>query len=1122
MINQIIEKIHNSEIFVNFNEIINNLSIGTTAYLLQTSGAFSTFIINYIINYTGNPIVVVTPDKDTTEKLYDDYINLIGRDGVYLFGERPAYEVELLEVSSPISQIETLKAIFKNEANVIFASAYSFAEKLPQIKGIEKKIIEVKQNTYYNFQNLIEQLEKFDFQRKSFVESCGDFSVRGGIIDVFPFVGTNPIRIEFFGNQIESIREFDPLSQRSIKELNTASIVPDILKFNDSNSNLSLIDYLNDKTMIMLIQADIVETEIKRYNEENLRNVFDWKHLENKLSKFKILKNQTLQTIDVKNKISINFHSTPQPSFNKSIKIFLQKTEELLTNGYSIYIACASEKEAERFEELVNEILLTDDDNLFSNLHIDNLRNYLQIFVQPIHSGFIFHPDKLAVFTEHEIFGRNLQRSITKQKHFKGISFKDLTQLKKGDYVTHIDYGIGIFDGLQKIKIGDTEQEVVRIKYQDNDILYLNLNYVNKIQKYSSREGHIPKLSKLGTKDWENLKLRAKKKIKDIARDLIKLYARRKSEEGFAFSPDTPWQAEMEASFIYEDTPDQARATSEVKNDMENSSPMDRLICGDVGFGKTEVAVRAAFKAVMNNKQVAVLVPTTILAQQHFNTFRDRLEKYSVQIEVLSRFKSKKEQKKIVENLTNGKIDIIIGTHRLLSKDVIFKDLGLLIIDEEHRFGVSAKEKIRLLRTNVDTLTLTATPIPRTLHFSLMGARDLSLIATPPRNRLPIITEIIPAVNGRKFHWEIIREAVLKELHRGGQIYFVHDKIQNINEIANLISQHIPEARVCVAHGQMPATQLEKIMLDFLEKKYDVLVSTKIIESGLDIPNVNTIIINRADKFGMAELYQLRGRVGRSNIQAYAYLLTPPLNTLPKNAIRRLQAIEEFTELGSGFNLAMRDLEIRGAGNLLGAEQSGFILEMGFETYEQILEQAIRELKNEEFKEMLIVEAPVQYETETQIDIDIDAYIPDIYIERDSERLEIYRRLYKLKNVAEIQDISLELKDRFGEYPQEVENLLKVVELKIIASELKIERIKIVDANVNLYFPDRNNESFYGNVYEIGKPLQNILKFIKENQKLKPKLVKKENQLALEFNLEAESKNNNKIEKLIELIRNNF
>ena len=645
----------------------------------------------------------------------------------------------------------------------------------------------------------------------------------------------------------------------------------------------------------------------------------------------------------------------------------------------------------------------------------------------------------------------------------------------------HQDYGIGRFAGLQKIKVRSVETEVMKLVYEENDVLYVHLNFIDRVQKYSSQEGHTPKLSKLGGSDWDRLKSRARKKIKDIARDLIKLYARRKHEQGFTFASDTHWQKEMEASFLYEDTPDQAKSTLDVKQDMEQPSPMDRLICGDVGFGKTEIAVRAAFKAVMNGKQVAVLVPTTILAHQHFHTFLDRIGRYSVRTESLTRFRSKNEQKEVLEALKEGKLDILIGTHRLLSKDVVFKDLGLLIIDEEQRFGVASKEKLRQLRASVDTLTLTATPIPRTLQFSLMGARDLSLINTPPRNRIPIQTEIA------QFDLPLIHEAIMKELHRGGQVYFVHDRVQNIDLIRAMLEEHVPKARFHVAHGQMKGHELEKAMMDFLEKKYDVLLCTKIIESGIDIPSVNTIIINRADRFGLAELYQLRGRVGRSNIQAYAYLLTPPLSILPRVTLRRLQAIQEFTELGSGFNLAMRDLEIRGAGNLLGGEQSGFILEMGFEMYQRVVEEAVAELKEDEFKELAgeNIDNGKKVKVETIIETDIEALIPDIYIEHDAERLDIYRRLYRYESLEDITMMRAELKDRFGEYPEEVEHLLQQIELKVIAAKTGFIKVELSDDVLTLHFPPPEEKAFYeGDT----APFQKIMERLHELKPFHPNL----------------------------------
>ncbi len=632
-----------------------------------------------------------------------------------------------------------------------------------------------------------------------------------------------------------------------------------------------------------------------------------------------------------------------------------------------------------------------------------------------------------------------------------------MQSLKRGDYVVHIDHGIGRFDGLYKLKVANTQQEVIRVVYADKDILYVNLNTIHRIQKYSSKEGHIPAINRLGSGDWEKVKARTKRRVKDIARELILLYAKRKASRGFAFSTDTHWQKELEASFIYDDTPDQAEATRAVKTDMELPIPMDRLVCGDVGFGKTEVAVRAAFKAVMDGKQTAVLVPTTILAEQHFQTFRDRLGRYSVKIDVLSRFRTPTEQRKIVERLKTGRTDIVIGTHRLISKDVGFKNLGLLVVDEEHRFGVTAKERIRNMRANVDTLTLTATPIPRTLHFSLMGARDLSIINTAPKNRLPIITEIAP------YSKKVIQEAIIPELERDGQVYVVHDRVADIEDVANKIRELVPQARVRVAHGQMRPHELEKTMIDFLEQKFNVLISTKIIESGIDIPNVNTIIVTRADRFGLAELYQLRGRVGRSNVQAYAYFLTPPMLTMSRQALRRLQAIEEFTELGSGFNLSMRDLEIRGAGNMLGAEQSGFIEEVGFDMYQKLVDDAVKELKEEEFRDLFPEEQrkksmPKDLAT---VNVGVDAYLPDTYVSFDAERLELYRRLYALSNEKEIDEIYNELQDRFGKLPPEAAALLNVIRLRIRATNLGFVKVDAGLKRIMYEFPNVKMKEYY-------------------------------------------------------------
>ena len=907
MLDQVKNEIFQSEKFNSFTAEVEKLKSGETLNVQGISGSMLAFLAVKIFDYQQRQIVLIVPEEDRAEKLRDDCAVIAGEQNVRLFGARPTHQAQILDMSSSIAQTETLKALSTGKQFLIVASAKAIVEKIPPQEKFNKTIIEVEVNKEYNFQIFTAQLEQIGFERKNFVESYGDFAVRGGIIDVFPYIGENPIRFEFWGNTMESIREFDVLSQRSIQELKTASIVPSLTSdITEETHTASLFDYLNKDTVVILDEPEIIKRDIDELLKEGATNLFTYEEIFEQIGMFQQIYNSTFSVNQSKNgdhqsQIILDFNSLSQPSFNGSINLLLDHLAKLENEGYKIFLASDTKEEMERLKELIDEVLTNpekgENQKIGSweteELNISDFKNHIQpIFItETIHSGFVYPEVKLAIFTEHEIFGRLRRRGTTKRRRFKGFSQKELHQLKRGDYVVHVDHGIGEFAGLTKIKVGGAEQEVMKVLFLEKDTLYVNLNFINRVQKYSSQEGHVPKLTKLGVPDWERMKAKAKNRIKDIARDLIALYAKRKKEQGTAFSPDSHWQKELEASFMYEDTADQATATLDVKHDMESSSPMDRLICGDVGFGKTEVAVRAAFKAVMDGKQVAILVPTTILALQHYNTFLDRLNRYTTRVENLTRFKSKKDQNRIIEEMKKGSIDIVIGTHRLLSKDIGFKDLGLLIIDEEHRFGVSAKEKLRQLKASVDTLALTATPIPRSLHFSLIGARDLSLINTPPRNRIPIITEIIPASDGRRTQWQIIREAILKELHRGGQIYFVHDRVQNIDLIAEQVKSHVPEARVHVAHGQMTGHQLEKTMLEFHEKKYDILVATKIIESGLDIPNVNTIIINRADRFGLAELYQLRGRVGRSNIQAYAFLLVPPLSVLPKHTLRRLSAI---------------------------------------------------------------------------------------------------------------------------------------------------------------------------------------------------------------------------------------
>lgn len=1055
----------------------------TTAINLHgLAGSLWSFAIAALFQSTNDQLLVVLDDEERVEKVRDDCAMLLGEANVKCCIVEPCRAAQVLDMSSSLSQIETLKALSANKPGMYITHASALTFGFPDRSEFISSVIDLSVSTEYDFQKLLQRLHDFGFERKQIVETYGDYAVRGGILDLFPFIGEHPLRLEFWGDTIESLREFDVASQRSIRELQAVSIVPDVLKKYSSESTVkkvSLLSYAASSAVLFLEDPELLEKTLTELVAEDMQTDFSFEQIQEQFTAFPRYIHRVLTQKD-----AITFQAQSPPSSNGSIKILREQLAHYFQKGCDVVITSDKQEELERIRELIEEE------------PEENSSTPLNIFysTEAIHSGFVFDAANIALFTEHEIFGRIKARGERKRKRFKGISQKELSTLRRGDYVTHIDYGIGKFLRLEKITVGGIEQEVARLEYAEKGNLFVNLNYITRIQKYSSSEGHEPKLSKLGSPEWERLKARTKKRIKDIARDLIALYAKRKHEPAFAFSPDTHWQKEMEASFMYEDTPDQFRATAEVKIDMEAQSPMDRLVCGDVGFGKTEIAVRAAFKAVMDNKQVAVLVPTTILAQQHFNTFSDRLGRYPVRIALLSRFKSSKEIKETLHKLSEGGVDIIIGTHRLLSKDVMFKNLGLLIIDEEQRFGVSAKEKLRSMRVSVDTLTLTATPIPRTLHFSLMGARDLSLINTPPRNRLPIHTEIAT------YDKKIIREAILHELRRGGQVFVVNDRVHNLELFTSTLQTSIPEAKFRIAHGQMRGHELEKVMIDFLEKKFDVLVTTKIIESGVDIPSVNTIIINRADKFGLAELYQLRGRVGRANVQAFAYLLVPPVSSLPPQTLRRLQAIEEFTELGSGFNLAMRDLEIRGAGNMLGAEQSGFIMEMGFEMYTKILEEAVAELKEQEFSHLFAQElSETQRTMETHIEVDIEALIPDFYVESDTERLDLYRRLYKTKTEHEVDELRAELSDRFGSPMDEVEHLFLLGKLRVAAQQTKfIRKVELHKRTLRLYLPTEDDVLFYD-----GGEFQKVMSAISASRQIQLHFKQEGKNLLLQTNVQS-------------------
>ena len=1033
-----------------------SLAPGSFVSVTGVAGSLLAVLVAGLHESLGRQVLVAARDSETAERMRDDLTMVGAGGGVRLFGGREPPGAAAPDGAGDLNDVQTLRSLLVDSISVIVTSPRGLLPTLPQPSAIEKKAFSLEHGSPYPLATLTSRLNDFGFVQKDFVETYGDFAARGGIVDVFPFVGDHPVRIEFFGDTIESIREFDPVSQRSIKPLAVAVIVPDLLARSPAagaspEDGASILAYLRRDACVVLDEPDVIHASLAQLMPTGSVPSAPPASL---LDRFPRIHRESLRGGSTE---AIDFGSVAQPSFNGSIRTLARNLRELQQQGLRVVVTCDSQSELARLKDLLASDATQKDSPIEPEEAGEALNlGGVEFSLDSLHEGFIVPSGGIALYTEHQVFNRLKRRGKKRVPRFKGFSEKEFQQLRKGDYVVHQDYGIGRFDGLKKIRVRNVEQEVVTLLYEEKDKLYVNLNYVNKLQKYSSKEGHIPKLSRLGSADWDRLKSRAKKRVKDIARDLIRLYAQRKHMTGFAFQADTPWQKELEASFMYEDTFDQAKATREVKEDMETPSPMDRLICGDVGFGKTEVAVRAAFKAVLNGKQVALLVPTTILAVQHFNTFVDRTSRYGTTVQTLSRFKQKKEQAAIIEQLKAGAIDIVVGTHRLLSKDVGFKDLGLLIIDEEHRFGVAAKEKLRQMRAGIDTLSLTATPIPRTLHFSLMGARDLSLIATPPRNRMPVITEIT------QWNDDMIRDAVMREKHRGGQVYFVHDRVQTMDEVVARLHDILPGISIRFAHGQMHAHELEEVMLGFLEKRFDVLVSTKIIESGLDIPNVNTIIINRADRFGMAELYQLRGRVGRSNLQAFAYLLTPPVSVMPRVTLQRLQAVEEFTELGSGFNLAMRDLGIRGAGNLLGSEQSGFIETMGFETYTRILEEAVQELKEEEFQDIFpSAERSPRLNAETIVEADFDIFLPEEYVRGDQERLAIYRRLYGLTSGVQLQEVAEELRDRFGKFPPEVENLFGAVRLRLAAASLGFRKVNISSESMQVDFPPESETRFY-------------------------------------------------------------
>jgi transcription-repair coupling factor (superfamily II helicase) len=948
--------------------------------------------------------------------------------------------------------------------------------------------VELKKNTYkvekgekISIDFLDEVLDEFGFERVDFVYEPGQYAIRGGIVDLYSFSDEQPYRIDFFGNEVESIRSFQIDNQSSIASVDRITIIPNLLRLSSRGENTDFLSFAGTRFKIWIDDLNqILEKISEMQNPQKVRNedsptisieqLLKAEEFKKALSEFSLIEFGLHSALS--DPIVIPFKTSPQPLFHKNFELLCSTLEDNQNRGYSIIIASENESQITRLKEIFSGI---------------NQRIRFLPWITSLHEGFSDHDLKVCIYTDHQIFDRfhkyKFKDSFRKDEQ---ITIRELTALRPGDYIVHIDHGIGKFGGLHKIENDGKVQEVLRLIYRDNDILFVNIHSLHKISKYKGKDDGEPKIYKLGTGAWQKIKQNTKKRVKDIARELIALYAKRSATKGFAFSPDSYMQQELEASFIYEDTPDQVTATHSVKEAMESPNPMDMLICGDVGFGKTEIAIRAAFKAVADSKQVAVLVPTTILALQHFNTFSDRLKEFPCNLEYISRFKSAKQQKEILQKLQEGKVDILIGTHKLLGSEIKFKDLGLLIIDEEQKFGVAAKEKLKNLKLNVDTLTLTATPIPRTLQFSLMGARDLSIINTPPPNRYPIITEL------NTFHQEIIEEAIEFEMSRGGQIFFIHNRVQNIQEMELLINKLVPKARTIVAHGQMEGSKLEKIMLGFIQGDYDVLVSTSIIESGLDIANANTIIINNAQNFGLSDLHQLRGRVGRSNKKAFCYLITPPFASLTPEARRRLKAIEENSDLGSGFNIAMQDLDIRGAGDLLGAEQSGFIAEIGFETYQRILNEAMLELKEEEFSDLyygekkekqtsslyqvnIDGEKKERFVTDCQIDTDLEILFPEEYVSNVSERIRLYRELDSLEYADQLIRFSEMLTDRFGKIPPQVDELMNVVKLRWLAMDLGFEKMILKDSRLLVYFVANPMSPYYQS-----EVFQKVLGFIQK------------------------------------------
>ncbi|PZP47830.1 MAG: transcription-repair coupling factor [Pseudopedobacter saltans] len=1060
-------------------------------FLKNLYGSSPEFVAATIYNHPEakklNHVFVLT-DAEEAAYFQNTLVNLTDALNVYYFPSsfKTKKNFQLLNSSHVMLRTEALTHfssvpdVARGGALVTYADA--LFEKVVLPKTLSKNIIQIKVGDELNLDSLMELFVMYGFQRSDFVYEPGQFALRGGILDIYSYGNEKPYRVELFGNEVDSIRIFDPETQLSERKLLHVSIIPNIDTQFDSGEKVSLMEYLPENTVYWLKDWDVIRESIEKQNLDLLDFIQKMEsgelatELQDDTDDTRLLKDlhkedflsasQIEKLITQKDIVEFGFQphlskqieefsTKAQPSFNRKFELLIANLKEYEQKNYTIFIFAEQAKQLERLHTIFDDL---------------NTEIKLNPIVTGIHEGFIDDDLKIVCYTDHQIFQR-YQKYYVKQafNKNKAMTLRALKELQPGDYVTHIDYGVGRYSGLQKLDVNGVTQEAVRIIYKDNDVLYVNINSLYKISKYSGKEGSIPKINKLGSDNWSKLKEKTKTKVKEVAFDLIKLYAQRKAEKGFAFSPDNYMQVELEASFMYEDTPDQAKAIADVKSDMEKESPMDRLVCGDVGFGKTEVAIRAAFKAALDGKQVAVLVPTTILAFQHYQTFKDRLADFPITVDYVNRFKSSKEKKETLQNLADGKIDIIIGTHAVLGKEVKFKNLGLMIVDEEQKFGVGHKEKLKTLSANVDSLTLTATPIPRTLQFSLMGARDLSIIQTPPPNRQPIHTEV------QVFSEDFIRDAIYYEVERGGQVFFVINKIQGVKEMSALIQSLCPDLSINYAHGQMEGKELEERIMDFIKHRYDVLVCTNIVESGVDIPNVNTIIVMNAHQFGLSDLHQLRGRVGRSNKRAFCYLLAPPMSTLPADSRKRLQTLEQFSDLGSGFQIAMRDLDIRGAGNMLGGEQSGFMAEIGFDMYQKILNEAIRELKRSDFKDLFKEEISQQddFVSDCTIDTDLEILIPDSYVENITERMVLYTRFENYDSEDKLVEFHKEMIDRFGPMPRQVEDLFATIRCRKIGIELGFEKMSLKSKVLRCYFINKNDSPYFESSI-----FQNIIAFI--------------------------------------------